>query len=241
MKTKCIIIDDEPLAIEALTALLEKFPDMDIVETCRDSFQAFEVLQKKKVDLMFLDIQMPEVTGLSFVKSLQRPPKVILTTAYRQYALEAFDLDVVDYLLKPISLERLMKAINKYYKLADSGEQLLKPKETTGETVSDHIFVRADRKHVKVFFQDILYIEGLKDYVRIVTLNGNILPKLSLNQLETDLSENNFLRIHRSYIINLSKVTAFTSRFVEIDKWELPIGGSYRNMVLNLLGGRNEG
>jgi len=231
MKTKCIIVDDEPLAIDALEILIQKFSGLVIVDKCTDAIQAFEILQKKQIDLMFLDIQMPEITGLSFLKTLKNPPYVIFTTAYREYALEAFDLDVVDYLLKPISFERLMKAINKYYQLSGRSTQ-----PSLSEKPKEFITVRADRKNVKINLEDILYIESLKDYVRIFTSSESIITKSTISSLEEQLPSELFLRIHRSYIVSISKTKAFTQEFVEIDDKALPVGRNYRASVLIRLG-----
>ena len=228
MKTSCIIVDDEPLARAVLTSLLSKFEDLEVIAECSDTFDAFKVLQNRMVDLMFLDIQMPEVSGLEFLRSLRQPPAVILTTAHRQYALEGFDLDVVDYLLKPISYERLMKAINKYYHLKGPASPLM---QQTVSTEEEFITIRADRKNILVRLSDILYISSLKDYVQIYTEEGKYITQIPVGELEKQLPAYKFLRIHRSYIINISKVTAFTSLDVEIGKIELPIGRNYKNRV----------
>ena len=233
MKTRCLIVDDEPLAIDAITLLLEKFPNVEVVGTCEDTFQAQEILRNTQVELIFLDIQMPEVTGLNFLRSLQDPPPVIFTTAHRQYAVEAFELDVVDYLLKPISQQRLMKALDKYYHVAAGRRPASGP--VSSPESSDHMYVRADRKMVRVRFDDILFIEGLKDYVHIITKEKNIITRLTMNELEKALPAGHFLRIHRSYIVALSKITAFNQHDVEVGKEELPIGRSYRDEVLKKL------
>ncbi len=230
MKTRCLIVDDEPLAIDALSILLEKFPTVEIAATCEDTFQAQEILRSMPVDLVFLDIQMPEVTGLSFLRSLSDPPPVIFTTAHRQYAVDAFELNVVDYLLKPISQQRLMKALDKYYHLAAGKGG--GGKAPAGE---DHMFVRADRKMVKVRFEDILYVEGLKDYVHIITEQKNVITRMTMNEVESALPEGKFLRIHRSYVVSLGKISAFNQHDVEVGREELPIGRSYRDEVLRKL------
>lgn len=233
MKTRCIIVDDEPLAISALSSLLNRFDDIEVIATCGDTFEAFDLIQKEKVDLMFLDVQMPEVSGISFLRTLRNPPAVILTTAYKQYALEAFELDVVDYLLKPVSFERLMKAINKYYQSRQSpamGGQL------TGDTSSDFIMVRAERKNMKVKLDDVLWVMSVKDYVQIVTRDKKILTQVSIGEMENSLPSDRFLRTHRSYLVNISKVTAYTNLDVEIGDMEIPIGRSYKNLVSSRLG-----
>jgi DNA-binding LytR/AlgR family response regulator len=232
MKTTCIIVDDEPLAISALAALLSKFDDIEVIAECEDTFKAMQVLQNKKVELMFLDIQMPEVTGLDFLRSLKHPPAVILTTAYRQYALEGYELDVLDYLLKPISFERLMKAINKYYHLYKKSTPVSLAEEPA---TAEFITIRADRKNIRLNLDDILWIMSLKDYIQIFTKDAKYITQLPIGEMERHLPENRFLRIHRSYIVNLNKVTAYTGQDVEINEMELPIGSSYKNMVISRL------
>jgi DNA-binding LytR/AlgR family response regulator len=232
MKTHCIIVDDEPLARKAMASLLSRFDDLEVVADCENTFKAMKVLQEKRVDLMFLDIQMPEVSGLEFLRALKNPPAVILTTAHREYALEGYELDVIDYLLKPVSFERLMKAINKYYDLyqvkASSGT--FEEGEKKG-----FITIRADRKNIRINVSDILWVRSLKDYVQIYATDQKYITQLTLGEIETMLPEQLFLRIHRSYIINLSRVTAFTGQDVEINEMEIPIGGSFKNLVISKL------
>jgi len=232
MKTTCIIVDDEPLARSAIRALLSRFDDIEIAAECEDTFEALKVLKQKNIDLMFLDIQMPEVSGLEFLRSLKQPPAVILTTAYRQYALEGFELDVVDYLLKPVSFERMMKAIDKFYHLRRSQEFPVPAKESPAEGT---ITIRAERKNILLHYDDILWIMSMKDYVQIFTNDKKYITQLSIGELEKQLPEERFLRIHRSYIVNISKITAFTNLDVEIGKMELPIGRNYRKLVINSL------
>ena len=238
MKTRCIIVDDEPLAIEAIQMHVEKFDSLKLVANCMDAFQAFDILNKTRVDLMFLDIQMPEITGLDFLKSLKTPPKVILTTAYREYAIDAFDLNVIDYLLKPISFDRFMQAINKFYEQSNS--ELLVPGNTFHIQGSnpDHIFVRSDKKNVKIRFEEILYIESIKDYVKIICKSRTIISKILISELESKLPTELFLRIHRSYIINIQNIEAYSHTHIEVPGKELPIGRNYKNEVINTLQGK---
>jgi DNA-binding LytR/AlgR family response regulator len=235
MKTACIIVDDEPLARSAIRALLARFDDIEIVADCEDTFEAMKILQQKKIDLMFLDIQMPEVSGLDFLRSLRQAPAVILTTAYRQYALEGFELDVVDYLLKPVSAERMMKALDKFYHLQRFSGTQAPIREPSPEGT---LTIRAERKNILLHHDDILWIMSMKDYVQIFTTDKKHITQLPIGVLEKKLPEDTFLRIHRSYIVNLSKVTAFTSLDVEIGNRELPIGRSYQNLVINTLKAR---
>lgn len=237
MKTRCIIVDDEPLAIEAIQMHVEKFDSLKLVETCTDAFQAFDLLNKTRVDLMFLDIQMPEITGLDFLKSLKNPPKVILTTAYREYAIDAFDLNVIDYLLKPISFDRFMQAINKFYEQNNS--ELLVPgsiQEKHGID-PDHIFVRSDKKNVKIRIDEILYIESIKDYVKIICKTRTIISRILISELQSKLPAALFLRIHRSYIICTQNIEAYSHTHIEVQGKELPIGRNYKHEVISTLQG----
>jgi DNA-binding LytR/AlgR family response regulator len=235
MKTRCIIVDDEPLAIEAIQMHIQKFDSLKLVATCLDAYQAFDILKKTRIDLMFLDIQMPEITGLDFIRSLNNPPKVILTTAYREYAIDAFDLNVIDYLLKPISFDRFMQAINKFYEQNRSDTMLLIPTNQANEKDSDHIFVRADKKHVKIRFDEILYIESIKDYVKIVCRNRIVISKLLISELEEKLPDGLFLRIHRSYIIYIPNIVAFSNTHIDMPGKEIPIGRNFKQEVLSTL------
>ena len=233
MKTRCLIVDDEPLAIEVVESYLQKLNDFAITAKCNSAIGAFEILQKKNIDLMFLDIQMPELTGLDFLKSIKNPPKVIFTTAHRKYAIDGFELDVVDYLLKPISFERFLKALEKYYKSTESEFKVVSDKSSIE---NDFIYVKENKKAVKILFNEILYIESLKDYVVIHTDTKKVISKLSISLLEEQLPAGKFLRIHRSFIVPVSKIDAFTSYSVEIGKKELTIGRTYKNSVLKELG-----
>ncbi len=233
MKVQCIIIDDEPLAIELIKTHIAKFPNLEMVASCHNAMEGFEVLKSRQVDLIFLDIQMPLLTGIDFLKSLSNPPKVIFTTAFREYALESYELEVVDYLLKPISFDRFFKAVNKYFKTAVHKNTHLVNKAIDNNS-STFININTNKKHFKVLFSDILYAESLKDYVQIHTVEMTLVTKDKISDFEHKLP-NNFLRIHRSYIVNLDKITAFTTHDIEIGKLEIPIGVSYKNEVLRIL------
>lgn len=234
MRTRCLIVDDEPLAIEAIEMLIQKFDSLKIIASCTDAIQAFEILRNSRVDLMFLDIQMPEMTGLEFLKSLKNPPKVIFTTAYREYAIQAFDLDVVDYLLKPISFERFMQAINKYFESIPSDINV--PNSVIPKTINDdYFFVKAEKKNVKIKYEDVLYIESIKDYVKIICRDKTIISKIMIGNLIEVLPENLFLRIHRSYIVYIPNVEAFSSISVDVPGKEIPIGRNYRNETTSTL------
>jgi DNA-binding LytR/AlgR family response regulator len=235
MKARSIIVDDEPLAVEALGMLIEKIPTLELVGTCTDAMEAVELLQKQPVDLMFLDIQMPGLTGIDLLKTLLHPPDVILTTAYRHYAVEAFDLNVVDYLVKPISIERLLRAVNKYFSRSIPGSPPISARGS--KPLSDHIYLRADKKNVRVKLEEIQYVEGLKDYVKVHCKTRLLITKLSIGKIADLLPELNFLRIHRSYMVNIENISAYSKVGVEIAGRELPIGDQYKSAVENVLNG----
>ena len=189
MKIKCLAVDDEPLAIRVIESHIEKLNDVELVAKCSNAIEAFEVLKSKHVDLVFLDIQMPELTGIEFLKSLSNPPLIIFTTAFRNYAIEAFDLDVLDYLLKPISFDRFLKAINKYYGRVEEKHHELKNLSVGSMPTKDHIFIKQNKTMLKVFLSDILYIESLKDYVKIHTTGEMHMVKHQISHLEQELPE----------------------------------------------------
>lgn len=229
MKVKCLIIDDEPLAIDVIKNYLTQIPQMELVGTFENPIEASELLQSDTIDLIFLDIEMPLMTGIDFVKSMQQAPKVIFITAYRNYAIESYELDVIDYLLKPISFTRFFKAINKFKSLTQKASPTAAPEEKA--VVNDHLYVNSNKKFIKVHFKDILYVESLKDYVQIHRATGNIITKDSITAFEQKLPDS-FIRIHRSFIINANQVSAFTKTDIEIGEKEIPIGMSYKESVL---------
>ncbi|RMG84745.1 MAG: DNA-binding response regulator [Bacteroidetes bacterium] len=231
-----IIVDDEPLALDVLETYIEQMPELNLVQRCGNALEANDALKKHDIDLMFLDIQMPQLTGIDFLKTLSNPPVVIFTTAYPNYAIEGFELDALDYLLKPISLERFLKAANKAMDQIRLQRQEAAP-EADGE---DFIFVKADKKLVKVRYSDILYIEGLKDYVIIRLLDGKrVITLQTMKSLEEKLPEKLFKRIHRSYIVGLGNVDAVLGNMVEVtekgQKKHLPVGKNYRDELLAVI------
>lgn len=234
MTTKCIIVDDEPLAIEVIENHLQQLDGYEIVARCKNAVQAFSVLEEVEIDLMFLDIQMPKLTGIEFLKSLKQPPQIILTTAYIDYAVEGYELDIIDYLVKPISFERFFKSINKYSKLSRVNQLSASPKPKNG-TVENYIYVKANKKNHKILFSNILYVESVKDYVKIHLLDSRVLVKTTLTDFELQLPNSIFVRVHRSYLVNLDHVTAHTNKDVEIGELEIPIGVSYKQSVLHKL------
>lgn len=234
MKTKCLIVDDEPLARSLIRGHIEKLDNFEIVGECGDAMKAFDVLHEKHVDLMFLDIQMPQITGIEFLKTLKHPPRVILTTAYREYAIDGFELDVVDYLLKPITFERFLKSVNKFYQLIQDNVQMV-GQPSGSETQESFIYVKENKKVIKVSLKEILYIEGLSEYVQIYTTGKKIITKTSMTSMIEKLPEDEFIRIHKSFIVAKRRVEAFTSTSIEVPGKILPIGRSYKNAVLNAL------
>jgi len=209
MKTKCIIVDDEPLAIEVIESHLSHFNTIEIAAKCGHALEAFEVIKTNPVDLMFLDIQMPHITGTDFIRSLTNPPKIILTTAYREYALEGFDLDVVDYLLKPIAFERFLKAMNKYFELVSLSPRSSGNTSYNLKDKENYIYVKADKKNHKIFLDDILFIESLKDYILIRTSLRKVITKIPISRFRVDIfadiiNQGGVLHFLDQYLLNSS-------------------------------------
>ena len=236
-----IIVDDEPLALDVLETYIEKLPELNLLERCSNALEANEALKNHDVDLMFLDIQMPQLTGIDFLKTLTNPPLVIFTTAYDNYAIEGFELNATDYLLKPISLDRFMKSVNK---AIDQIELKKKDSPTPVASVNtneaaDFIFVKADKKLIKIKYQDIIYIEGLKDYVIIRMAESRVITLQTMKSLEAKLPSPMFKRIHRSYIVNIDKINAVIGNMVEVTEKKqakhLPIGKNYREQLLTII------
>ncbi len=228
MAYRCIIVDDEPPAIKILKKYIETVPQLVLCGTCKNAFEALNLLTRERVDLIFLDIQMPKLFGTDLLKTLPHPPKVIFTTAHKGFAVEAFELDAIDYLLKPIAFERFLKAVNKVL-------QISHPLPEPPTPSVSFVYFRAERKMIKVFLDEILYVESFKDYVT-VHMDGEreLRIKITLNHVEDMLPGNQFLRIHRSYIVSMDKITAFTKTDVEIGRNELPIGKSFTRAFLKL-------
>ncbi|WP_394748106.1 LytR/AlgR family response regulator transcription factor [Spongiimicrobium salis] len=231
MSIKCLIVDDEPLAIEIIEGYVAQIPDLLLVATFENPISALDFLNVNTIDLIFMDIEMPLLTGVDFVKTLKHRPQVIFTTAYRNYAIESYELEVVDYLLKPVSFARFFKAVNRFKK--QTSEHIVISSIHTG-LKNDHIYVNANKKFIKVLFDDIIYVESIKDYIRIHTVNENVVTRDKISEFEKKIPEN-FLRVHRSYIVNTHKITAFTSVDIEIESKEIPIGESYKKEILSKL------
>ena len=231
---QCIIVDDERVAREILENLLSKIQSVRIVGSFKNAIDAFNCINSEKVDLIFLDINMPEISGLSFAKSINKNIKIIFTTAYREYAVDGFDLQAVDYLLKPISFERLFQAINKY--LNENSPVNLPEKEAFTTEENDYIFVRSDRKMIKINFDEIAFVESLSDYIKIHLENKVIITRETITNIEARLPKKDFIRVHRSFIVSIKHIDSFTNEYLEINNREIPISRTYKNEVLVRLG-----
>ena len=230
---RCLIVDDEPPAIQLIETYAGMISQLSVVGTSQSAVKAFDILKSTEVDLVFLDIRMPVLNGIDFIKTLKNPPAVILTTAYREYALDGYDLDIIDYLLKPIAFDRFLKAIDRYQE-RHSPPKAMDQKMQESET-ADHVFFNINKTHHKVNIDDIIYIESLKDYVRIHTGNNRLVVKGNLGSTMKLLPTSKFIRIHRSFAIALGHVNAYNQSEVEVDGEKLPIGVSYRNEVIRVL------
>jgi len=233
MKIKCLIVDDEPVAREILENYLTKIPQIELVKSFQNVTEAFEILNTNNIDLILLDINMPQISGLQLAKAITQKTRIIFTTAYRKYALDGFDLQAVDYLLKPISFDRFLKAINKYFELNHNNQA--SNDNSIDLSKNDFIFIRSDRKMVKVNFDTILFIESLSDYVKIFTTESTFITRETITNIESKLPQNAFLRIHRSYLVAISKINSYTKEHIEINNKALPISRSYKTIVLNKL------
>lgn len=233
-KYSCIIVEDEPLAAEVLQDYIAQTPFLDCKTTCNDALQALEYLQKEKIDIIFLDIHLPKLKGLDFLRTLKNPPQIIITTAYREYAIDGYELNVVDYLLKPISFNRFLMAVNKLQ--TQPSQEILFSNQTSSSSDEQHIFINVNKKRVKIYLNDILYIESRKEYISIVTKEKSFLTKFQLGEIEAQLEKSNFIRIHRSFIISRKKISAFNAAEVEINGEQIPIGRSYKELVISVLG-----
>tara|TARA_R110002073_G_scaffold216229_2_gene376447 strand:- start:10480 stop:11178 length:699 start_codon:yes stop_codon:yes gene_type:complete len=228
-KYKCLIVDDEELARRLIARHLNQLPDFEIVASCGSAIEANNILKNEQIDLLFLDIEMPILKGTDFLKTLINKPKVIFTTAYRDYAIESYELNVVDYLLKPIEFIRFYKAIEKFL-----DTQIIAKSEKNIISEPTHIFVQSNKKNIKVLLDDIQYIESIKGYIKIHTTDDTLLITHSLSSF-SDKLDNRFVRVHRSYIVNSKKVTAYTKQDIEIGRIEIPIGDLYKKNALEKL------
>lgn len=230
MKYRCLIIDDEKLARTLIENHLMQLDDFELVASCSSAIKASEILKEEAIDLLFLDIEMPVLKGTDFFQNLVHKPKVIFTTAYRDYAVEGFELDAIDYILKPITFHRFFKGVEKFRNLQENSTSLGLENTKITEDQSSFIYIRKDRKQVKVDFENILYIESLKDYIKIHLKEEQHVTKSSISSFINKL-DNRFIRVHRSYIINKDKITAYTKNDLEIGNLEIPIGDNFRNDI----------
>ncbi|AXY77728.1 DNA-binding response regulator [Paraflavitalea soli] len=235
MKIKCLLVDDEPPAVDLMTTYIERVGDLEIVGRCSNAIEAFGFLQKTKVDLLLLDIQMPKMTGLDLIRSLHDRPRIIVITAYREFAADGFDLDVLDYIVKPVSFERFLKAIAKYNQYALL-RQTETPEQATDAFEKAYMYFKENKQVRKVFLKDIVYIESIKDYVKIITTDKPLITYQRLSYMEEKLPENKFLRIHKSYIIAIDRISGYNNDLINIEGYELPLGRSYKQGFLKVVG-----
>ncbi|WP_194974909.1 LytR/AlgR family response regulator transcription factor [Aquiflexum lacus] len=232
MKIRTIIVEDEPLAREGLKSYIREIDFLDLVGTCENALEANDVISSENPDLMFLDIQMPKITGLDFLKSLKKPPLVIFTTAYPNYALQGFELDVIDYLVKPYPFDRFLKAVNKAREIHQ-----LKGQKHHQENIKDHIFLKVDNVLKRINFEDILYIEGMENYVAVHTNEGRYITLMTMKSMEENLPSQEFLRVHKTYIISKPKVKGIVGNEIDMGLKKVPFSRSRRNEIIEALVG----
>ncbi len=230
---KCIIVDDEPLAREVLEAFAAKVPFLEVMASCKNAYEALDAMQKETIDLIFLDIQMPDLSGIQLYESLPYKPLLVFTTAYSNYAVEGFDMDAVDYLVKPFSFERFLKAANKAFSVSNQNKDSHKKED---ESLRDFMFVKDGTKIVKVAYDDILYLEGMKDYVKIVMKDKFVLTLISMQKMAEKLPHDLFVRIHRSFIVSVPKIDSIEKNRVVIAGNWLAVGSSYKEQLYRALG-----
>jgi DNA-binding LytR/AlgR family response regulator len=236
MNIRCLIVDDEPLAVRLMSSYIQQVPGLEIAAISNSAIDAFAILQQQKIDLIFLDIKMPKMIGTDFLRSISNPPKVIFITAYRDYAFDGFELDIVDYLLKPVSFARFMKAVAKATKLISMDNGYTSGSPEYKDNRDSFLYFKIDREMSKVLLREILYIESSKEYVKLYLENGkSLLVKQSISSLEKLLSPHRFLRVHRSYIATIEKISSFNSTHVTIGEIKIPIGRFYKNEVESVL------
>lgn len=229
-KLSCIVIEDEPLAAKVLQDYISEVPFLDFKGWFKDAILASEFLRDNRIDLMFLDIHLPKLKGMAFLKTLTDPPSVIVTTAYHQYAVEGFDLNVTDYLLKPIEFERFLVAVNKVK--SDTPKNAVKP--GADQEGKDYLFINVQKKKVRILFSEILYIESQREYVKVVTASKEYLSKMSTHEIESMLPANLFRRVHRSFIVSIKKIESYTAEEIEINGVSIPVGRDYRHVLTQL-------
>ncbi|MCX6251986.1 MAG: LytTR family DNA-binding domain-containing protein [Bacteroidetes bacterium] len=238
MMIRCLAIDDEVLALELLEDNIRKVPFLDLVQACKSGYEAMEIIQREKIDLVFLDIQMPDISGIQFLKSLKNKPLVIFTTAYEKYALQGFELDVIDYLLKPFSFERFLKSVNKAQEYINLLEKpVIQPSKEELPFSENYLFVKSDYKLVKIDIKDILYVEGLKDYIKIYIqdLDRPVITLSSMKAVEEKLPAAGFIRVHRSFIVAINKVSFIQRNTVHIGNKEIPVSEHHKENLFNII------
>lgn len=226
-KLKCLIIEDEPLAAEIITEYIQQVPHLQLVSVCVNAMEGLQLLKTETIDILFLDINLPQISGIDFMRSLVKKPAVIFITAHREYAIESYELGVIDYLLKPVSFSRFLMAVNKITERITVGDTV-----ETHSQYKDYLFVNVSRKRQKIHFDEIIYFESKREYVNIVTQQGSYLTKIQLSELEKQLSADVFLRIHRSFIISKRKIKAYNTTEIDLAAVQVPIGRNYKEHVL---------
>lgn len=229
----CLIVEDEPLLAEILQDYIKQIPFLELKGVCPDALYAMERLQSEKIDLMFLDIHLPKLKGTEFLKTLSHPPKVIITSAYADYALQGYELNVLDYLLKPVEFNRFLMSVNKLKQLGETNPpaQIV----VNSDAEAPHLFFNVGKRKAKVILSDILYVESLREYIKITTKSSSLLTKFQLYEIEEMLTRNNFIRVHRSFIVAKDKIDTFSATDVEINGKQIPIGRSYKELVISIL------
>ncbi|WP_298540793.1 LytTR family DNA-binding domain-containing protein [uncultured Aquimarina sp.] len=238
-KIKCLIVDDEPLAREIIETYISRIDHLELIASCANALEAFNIIADKKIDLIFLDIQMPDLTGIDFLKDLSPSPKVIFTTAYSDYAVDAFNLEAIDYLLKPIEFSRFLKSVNKVLKLSKATSTLLESSSNTEEEANYQdifIYLKVEKKMQKIFLKNILFIESLKNYIKIKTSDREIIAYKSISSIENVLPSARFLRVHRSFIIGIDHIDSFSTTEIELKGIKIPVGRNYKTSVKEKLG-----
>jgi two-component system LytT family response regulator len=239
---RCLIVDDEPLALHILEDYISKIPFLQLVKATTNPIEALTLVQEKLVDLVFLDVQMPELTGIQFLRIANGKAKVILTTAYPEYALEGYELDVIDYLLKPIAFDRFFKSVQKAQGIIQPASQPMQPEQVQQkqhDLLSDFIFVKTEHKIQKVYLNDILFIEGLKDYISIFTSAERIITLQNMKKMEDALPEKYFIRVHKSYIVSINKIDSIERSRIFIGDKIIPVGDTYREEFFKVVDGKN--
>jgi len=234
MKLRCLLIDDEPPALKILASYISNINGLEIVGQCKNALEALDVLNQHAVDVIFLDIKMPKMLGTEFLKNLSHPPKVIFVTAYRDYAVEGYELDAVDYLVKPVSFERFFKAITKLNRMM--GKETISASVDYKSNPEAFVYLKVDKDMKKIFVNDIVYIESWKDYIKLFLVNGkNLIAKQTITAMENLLSEHKFMRVHRSYMVSLNKISGYNGISVQLETKEIPIGRLYKQVVMEKL------